>query len=219
MAKNERTNELIQLNYEKQVFDNERYKWMTNLQLEFYYQKCKEIDSGTLVNLNITLDEDKKADDKKHILSQLGFRIAKFEINSIDDVLKFEAIPRTMFMWGQQANNLKPAIAPICSSYFDSGDAKKLVYIQTLSDRPRYYLVRVDSGFDIDSEEDDLHNIEEVLLYLESIYGDCENIQYDLEDTDSEYTEEDLEFPTVDATCGWSWGEYKLDFSDWSLYE
>ena len=205
----------------KKEFDNRRCPdgWMR----EFYERKCTEIDNGTIKNLDTPFWNDEKESDRKQVLLLLSNRISKFEINSIDDVLKFESLPRTMFSWGTSRNGLKPEIVMVYDSDI-RGDGKKLIGIQTLSGRPCYYLLKVDSSFTFDNSDGELSDdtsdkVEHVLHIIESIYDSVDNIEHETDDGNGEWTEEDLEFPTLSCGCGYNWFEYELDFSDWSLYD
>ncbi len=196
---------------EKKQFDA-NFTWLDDWRKEFYKQKCQEIDSGTIKDLNTP--DGKNDAEREGMLGLLSARINQFEINSIDDILKFESLPRTLFFWGQGVNNLKPAIIKDRSENYLYGDGKKLIKVTTLNCRPLYYILCVDSGFEISEDEDVRYKQieDDILTIIERVYNDVDDIQYQIDNDDNTlYTEEDLNFPTLSLSCGYSCSEYKKE--------
>lgn len=100
----------------------------------------------------------------------------------------------------------------------DRGDGLQLIWLSPIDSRPQFYVLRIDSHWDINAEDFDL---EYMLTLIEEEYGnvnyyvciDDENDIYVIEgDEDNpdadKYTEDDLKFPML-SWSGGSWGLIK----------
>lgn len=106
--------------------------------------------------------------------------------------------PREVTFWGQ-----KHTVTPAFVS--DSlGDGKKLLFVTPLATRPNWYVVRVDSSWDINNfgnGELVCEHLEEILFPIEKEYGLA---WYDEDDNELEVRRP---FPALSEDCGVAWGE------------
>lgn len=98
------------------------------------------------------------------------------------------------------------------------GDGLQLIWLSSTDSRPQFYVLRIDSHWDVDSDD---FNLEYMLTRIEEEYGDADRyvcIDYDNDvyvmegeenNPDAErYTWDDLEFPML-RWSGGSWGLIK----------
>ncbi|WP_426473433.1 hypothetical protein [Chryseobacterium balustinum] len=79
--------------------------------------------------------------------------------NTIEKWLEKELQPRSISLWGSVAQT--DFVPEICSEV--EGDGQQLIYFGTVNQRPRYWLMRIDSKHDIESEEFS-DKIEEIVI-------------------------------------------------------
>lgn len=81
-----------------------------------------------------------------------------------DELIKKETAPRKITLWGDvYEENFEPQICDV-----ELGDGKQLVYLGTLSQRPYWWLIFIDSKTDVNSDDFDF---EEILQPLEECFG------------------------------------------------
>jgi hypothetical protein len=152
------------------------------------------------------------------------FKINPSIENDINKFIEYETREREVYFWGYDCT-IKPR--PIEET---EGDGLQIVWLQTLHSKPDYYVLRIDSSHDVDSDDFD----EELLLQM--IEYECLNADEFIETeingkeiyvhrddcdldgnlympVDEAVTREDLDFPMLDWTGGGSWGTYG-NFSD-----
>jgi len=105
--------------------------------------------------------------------------------------------PRQVELWGA-----KSEVSPVLvSTVF--GDGMKPMWLEPLATRPDYYIIAGSSTWDLNKELREI--MEEILQTIECEYG-----RYDDEQEQDESTEEHqtrTEWPALDTSCGYSWGE------------
>lgn len=94
-------------------------------------------------------------------------------MKTIDEWIKEEQTPRTISLWGSVAQT--DFVPELCSTI--DGDGQQLIYFGTVDQRPRYWLMQIDSKHDI---EDYSFNIEEIVIpALCEEFGETEWISED----------------------------------------
>lgn len=93
------------------------------------------------------------------------------------------------------------------------GDGRKLLWFQPLNTRPHGYLVRVDSSFGTDDDDDGYDSIDEVIYALidqfSTVGRETEQLQEDgwsNDRIDSKESDAHLDFPVLSLDSGYSWG-------------
>ena len=89
-------------------------------------------------------------------------KIKKVNGLSLEEWIKKETSPRSVKLWGD-AIEFTPVI---CENVI--GDGEQLVYLGTIDQRPYYWLIRIDSKTDINSDDFDF---EHILEPLEEFFG------------------------------------------------
>lgn len=104
----------------------------------------------------------------------------------IDKFLKHETRKQRSYLWGSYI-----VFAPqLVKEIF--GDGKQIIYFGTIDQRPRYWIVRIDSQTDIDNDFD----WEEIFRSIRSEFG--------------EWSDDDqMPYPAIKLTMGTHWGLLK----------
>lgn len=104
--------------------------------------------------------------------------------------------------WGSEYD-ITPAFV---AAFF--GDGKQLVAITPLNTRPNYYVIRVDSSWNLSNFQDEPimgDYIDEIYDAIEAEYG-C----MDDRDEEDETPEEERGWPMLNSECGSSWSSFTL---------
>lgn len=138
--------------------------------------------------------------------------------NTIEYWIEKELQPRSISLWGSVAQT--DFVPEICSEV--EGDGQQLIYFGTVNQRPRYWLMRIDSKHDIESEEFS-DKIEEIVIeplceeFGETKWLSEENFtakknrkgfsDYDVEEFDNynDWMEEYFSYPRL-SIDGFHWG-------------
>lgn len=136
-------------------------------------------------------------------------------MKTIDEWIKEEQTPRSISLWGTVAQT--DFVPELCSTI--DGDGQQLIYFGTVNQRPRYWLMQIDSKHDIYSDK--FYEIieEKVITPLCEEFGETEWISEDdfdkyksennedYEDYKSyeEYMDEMFEYPRL-SIDGYHWG-------------
>lgn len=107
------------------------------------------------------------------------------DYKNIEEAIREETKEQEVSLWGQ-----KLKFTPVLAKE-KIGDGKQLVLFGTIDQRPRYWLLLIDSKTNL--EEND-YNYESLLHILEREFG-----SYD------EYKDEDIEYPIVELISGCHW--------------
>lgn len=83
------------------------------------------------------------------------------------------------------------------------GDGGQLIWLEPMDTRPNYYVLRVDSSWDLDDFSD----------HLESVYEAIEN-EYGPDDFDEDDDGGERGWPRLSTGSGVSWGDYDLKGED-----
>lgn len=133
----------------------------------------------------------------------------KVKDKTLEEWIKEQTSPREISLWGTVCDEAfePPLVEKI------QGDGKQLIYFGTIDQRPRYWLLRIDSGIDLEEDFD-----EETLCYepIEEEFGTQDewvsedNFQWseftEYYDTYEEYQEEN-KFPKMEySASGCHWG-------------
>lgn len=103
------------------------------------------------------------------------------------------------FLWGQRYT----FVPALCSKIF--GDGRALLALTTINSRPRYYVVRIDSRWEID-EASAPEGAESVRDHLDEIYDALEeDFGRAVYEDDEEVDEEPREWPAFDDRSGTTW--------------
>lgn len=95
----------------------------------------------------------------------------KIDGKTLNEWISIETTKRTVSFWGED-HEIEPVI---CSDI--QGDGLQLVYVQSMDQRPNYWLLRIDSKINV---EDDDFDVETLLEPLEEEFGrEPENYCYD----------------------------------------
>jgi hypothetical protein len=147
------------------------------------------------------------------------FKINPSIENDINKFIEYETREREVYFWGYD-RTIKPR--PIEET---EGDGLQVVWLQTLHSKPDYYVLRIDSSHDVDSDDFDegllLQMIENEWLnaddFIETgingkeIYvhrDDCDLDGNLYAPVDEAVTRENLDFPMLNWSGGGSWGTY-----------
>lgn len=118
-------------------------------------------------------------------------------------IVKSEIKPHWTSHWGQKCY-IYPAYAGIAE-----GDGRQVVLLQTLAHRPNYYILRVDSLTDLESDD---FNPEVLFQKIDEVFGDVMDykeviingkIMYKEYFEYVYYPESKIGFPTLDTGCGY----------------
>lgn len=102
------------------------------------------------------------------------------------------------------------------------GDGLQLIWFQYMEDRPRHYVVRVDSKDDVDDVDDeglmddvigevmDAIRDESTSHMSESQYDEFDNIGY------FDKCDRNWPIPPLEVPCGYSWGTFMCEKDIWS---
>jgi len=86
------------------------------------------------------------------------------------------------------------------------GDGKQLIQLEPLNTRPNYYIVRIDSSWNIDNDDDTdlfIDHLDEIYNAIEEQFGaKCQHT-----DPDDCGCDEDQGFPVLSADSGVGWDE------------
>jgi hypothetical protein len=123
-----------------------------------------------------------------------------------------ETAQRTAKLWGDSVE-FSPVV---CDEVI--GDGQQLVYLGTVGQRPYYWLIRIDSKTDIESDD---FNFEDILEPIERCFGIQEDYmsekefqqkkaggdeEYNIYETYGEWIESNYEYPRI----GWDGGHWGL---------
>jgi len=144
----------------------------------------------------------------KKILKKRNKHRNRFE-KIIQKVIRKECKRRLSSLWGQKCW-IEPA-------YVDTGrgDRKQLVWVQPIDTRPDYYVVRIDSGEDV--EGDDYNWDENLLWAIEEVYDSYDRYKWDWDEKgrwvgkdiwDEDYPPFEYKWPMLQWSGG-SWGVIK----------
>lgn len=127
----------------------------------------------------------------------------KIDGKTLNEWISIETTKRTVSFWGED-HEIEPVI---CSDI--QGDGLQLVYVQSMDQRPNYWLLRIDSKINV---EDDDFDVETLLEPLEEEFGrEPENYCYD----EKEFikAKKDKKHPGHDCACDYdSYKEYEKAF-------
>ena len=100
-------------------------------------------------------------------------------MNEVEQYLSEQSKPREVELWGRKSI-ITPAIPE-----GQIGDGLQIMKFTPIDTRPNYYIIRVDSSYDIDAEDNtDMH--EEILQLLEDTFGNTNRCDDD-DDTCREF--------------------------------
>ena len=131
---------------------------------------------------------------------------------TLDEWIEKETSMRTAKLWGEGVD-FEPVL---CSEIL--GDGQQLVYLGTISQRPYYWLIRIDSKTDIESNEFD---VEDILQPIEDDFG--RQLDYiseeEFEQLKSEGEDECVECETYDnwIESNWNYPRIGWDGGHWGL--
>lgn len=114
--------------------------------------------------------------------------------------LKYLTRTHIVTFWGQRYRITPRLVSKIL------GDGKKIIHFTPLATRPDYYIIRVDSQWDLDNGGKDsiYDHLEELYNAIEDDYGNYfEEWQHDNGRTYIKHHD----FPALNIDCGSSWGE------------
>lgn len=87
---------------------------------------------------------------------------------TLEEWINKSTSPREISLWGEVCQ--RDFSPELCSTIH--GDGKQLIYFGTLDQRPRWWLMRIDSKEDIDSDDFDIEGV--VIEALEEDFGCAE---------------------------------------------
>jgi hypothetical protein len=136
-------------------------------------------------------------------------------IKKIKKYLKRITKPTEVSFWGTKSI-ITPAMV---NKIF--GDGLQIIYFEPLDTRPNYYIVRIDSKTDIETDFycDDILNaiadqFDERNNYEGEYFDDVYKVRYRYAEEDEPWQDEDIiRFPMLDYSCGFQWGVMR-DFSN-----
>lgn len=124
--------------------------------------------------------------------------------------------PHKLTFWGKEYDITPAKVNQVL------GDGKKILWFEPLNTRPDYYIIRVDSSFGTEGN-DDHEDIEDVIEAIADEYSEIERerecleqdlvdqgIEPDGDNTDLAGNEDRLGWPVLSLDSGYSWGEMKL---------
>jgi len=111
---------------------------------------------------------------------------------NIDDFIKNETSKHIEYLWGQEC-----VVEPVIIDEIH-GDGLQLIYWGTIDQRPNYWILRIDSKTDIDS--DNFNQQDELYFMVTDQWGSYEPGEYEIEE---------CEYPMVVDTMGSFWGILK----------
>ncbi len=76
-----------------------------------------------------------------------------------------ECKPRQVRFWGQHYQIAPASVEQVF------GDGMKLIGLAPLNTRPNYYVIRIDSSWDLDASDEFLDHLEEIYDAIENEYG------------------------------------------------
>lgn len=128
---------------------------------------------------------------------------------TLEEWIQKETAPRKISLWG---STVQDDFVPELVGYIN-GDGQQLIYFGTIDQRPRWWILRIDSNININDDFDT-----ESLCFepIEEEFGRCDEWVSEEEFPDSEYSEyyssyddwiENNKFPKMEYnTSGCHWG-------------
>lgn len=123
-----------------------------------------------------------------------------------EDLRKLIEVEHVCRFWGDDYNITPRLVDKIL------GDGKQLIQLEPLNTRPDYYVVRIDSRWNLDDDDVDdadadanfiIHHLGEIYNAIDEQFGaKCE-----CEDPDDCECDEGQGFPVLSTDCGVSWGD------------
>lgn len=127
----------------------------------------------------------------------------KIDGKTMEEWISHETRKRTVEFWGQE-HEIQPVI---CSDV--QGDGLQLVYVQSIDQRPNYWLLRVDSKTNVEADDFD---IETLLEPLEEEFG-IEPYSYCHDEREFIIAQKDNKHPGHDYAQGYdTYQEYEKSF-------
>lgn len=127
----------------------------------------------------------------------------KVKDKTLEEWIKEQTEPREISLWGTVYQT--DFVPEICS--MREGDGKQLIYFGTINQRPKWWLMLIDSAHDIESDDFDIEGI--VIEALEEEFGSAE--QYISEEEFKELLEEEDEECIICETYD-NWLEYNYNY-------
>ena len=80
------------------------------------------------------------------------------------------------------------------------GDGKQLIYFGTMNQRPNYWLIRIDSETNTESDDFNDNGIDEIIEILTEEFGEWN------EDNEEFDPDDNCQYPIINLNAGYFWG-------------